>query len=217
MPVVLLGTMLGVVPVHGAAQESNSEGSIEVGLWKRMSPTNMLYFPLSITRASEVDHADGLVGAGYDRVLGRTVAARLGYRYLWELSPAAGTVPFREHRGVAELFVRSRAGQHLELLDRTRFELRGVDGAATSWRLRNRIRAGRVVALRQERTLTPYGSFEAGYDSRFRTVNRLRFSLGLAARLSSRFLPDVYLARHRDTREDTGPPISIGATLNFFL
>ena len=212
-----LGTMLGALPARAAAQESNSDGSIEVGLWKRLSSSDMLYVPMSVTRASEVDHADALLGAGYDRVLGETFAARLGYRYLWQLSSAPGVVPFREHRGVAELFARRRVGRYVELLDRTRFELRGVDGAGVSWRLRNRVRGGRVVALAHERTLTPYGSFEAGYDSRYRTVNRLRFSLGVAAKVSARFLPDVYVARQRDSREDTGPPVSIGATLNFFL
>jgi Protein of unknown function (DUF2490) len=213
----MLRMALCLTPALAVAQESNSDGSIEIGLWKRMSQSDMLYFPLSVTRASEVDHAEALLGAGYDRVLDETFAARLGYRYLWELSPAPGTVPFREHRGVAELFVRKMAGRHLALLDRTRFELRGVDRAAVSWRLRNRIRAGRVVELSHERTLTPYGSFEAGYDSRFNTINRLRFSLGVTAKLSSRFIPDVYVARQRDSRENTGPPMSVGATLNFFL
>jgi hypothetical protein len=217
MSIALIGMTIALVPLRAAAQESNSDGSIEVGLWKRLSASDMLYFPISVTRASEVDHAEALLGAGYDRVLGKTFAARLGYRYLWELSPAPGTAPFREHRGVAELFARRRAGSRVDLLDRTRFELRGVDGADVSWRLRNRIRVGRVVELSHERTLTPYGSFEAGYDSRFRTVNRYRFSLGVAAKVNSRFAPDVYLARQHDTRENTGPPASIGAALNFFL
>jgi hypothetical protein len=217
VPVLLLGAALGVVPALVEAQESNNDGSIEVGLWKRMSTSDMLYFPMSITRAGKEDGVDALVGLGYDRVQNQTFTARLGYRYLWDVSPAAGSVPFREHRGVAELFAKRLAGPHVELLDRTRFELRGVEGAAVSWRVRNRIRAGRMLSLPHERTLTPYGSFEAGYDQRFRTINRLRFSLGVAARLRSWFLPDLYVARHRDTRENTGPPMSVGATLNFFL
>lgn len=215
--VLLLGAALAAAPVRAAAQESNSDGSIEVGLWTRLNAHDMLYFPMSVTRASEVDHAEALLGTGYDRVLNETFAARLGYRYIWELSPTAGTVPFREHRGVAELFARTPAGARFQILDRTRLEIRAVDGVAMSWRLRNRIRAGRTVDLRRERTLTPYGSLEAGYDSRFRTVNRYRFSLGVAARVSSRFFPDLYVARQHDTRENAGPPASVGATLNFFL
>ena len=213
----MLGITLCVIATRAIAQESNSEGSLEVGFWKRLNPSDMLYFPTSVTRAGETDHADALLGAGYDRVLNERFAVRAGYRYLWQLSTAEGTAPYREHRGVAELFARTRRGARFDLLDRTRFELRDVDAADLSWRLRNRIRAGRTVALSHERTLTPYGSFEAGYDSRFRTVNRYRFSLGVTARLSAWFIPDLYVARQHDTRENTGPPESLGATLNFFL
>jgi len=206
-------TLLGTA--RAAAQEANSDGSFEVGLWKRLDPRDMLYFPFSITRADAVDHAEGLAGASYDRVFGAW-SARVGYRYLWELAPPVDVQPYREHRAVAELFARPWPGARFELLDRTRLELRWVDGVP-SWRLRNRLRAGRTIGIRRARSLLPYGSLEATCDSRFRTVNRLRLSFGLAAKLSSRVLLDAYVAEQHDSRGDGAPLQSLGLTLNLTL
>ena len=82
--------------MHGAparAQEA-SEGSFELGLWKRLNASDLLYVPLAITR-DEVDHAEGLVGASYVRLFDSTLAGRLGLRYSWELTPPPGVRPYR--------------------------------------------------------------------------------------------------------------------------
>ena len=213
---MLLGVIVALSASSAGAQEANSEGALEVGVWKRLNPRDMLYFPFSITRADEVDHAEALGGASYDRIFSSTLSARVGYRYLWELSPPADVVPYREHRGVLELFARPWPGARFELLDRTRVELRWVNGVP-SWRLRNRMRAGRTLRIRRDVSLLPYGSLEASYDNRFHTVNRLRLSFGLAAKLSARVLLDTYVAEQHDTRGNGAPVESLGMTLNLTL
>ena len=208
-----LTSAVALNPARTDAQES-SEGTFELALWKRLSATDMLYVPISLTRDGEVDHLEGLAGASYDRVFNQTLSARAGYRYLWELSPVAGTTPYREHRAVTEMS--ARTGDTVALVDRTRLELRWIDGAH-SWRLRNRLRAEREFALKRLQSLTPYGTFEGTYDSRYHTVNRLRFTLGAATRFSSWLMLDTYVARQRDSRSDGGRLQALGMTLNLTL
>ena len=204
---------LTAASAHAARAQESSEGSYELGLWKRLSATEMLYVPIVLTRAEEVDHAEGLTGASYVRDLDSTLSLRAGYRYSWELTHTPGTEPYREHRGVAELNARPSWGARLALLNRTRFELRLIDTDA-SWRLRDRLLAGRKFALLREMTLTPYGTFEASFDSRYRTVNRLRLSAGAATRFTPHIMLDTYVARQRDSRGDVPRVLALGMTLN---
>jgi hypothetical protein len=199
--------------MHGAparAQESG-EGSLELGLWKRLSASELIYVPIALTR-DEVDHSEGLVGASYVRVVDSTLAVRGGFRYSWELTPPDGEQPYHEYRAVGEATVRPWRRSRVDLHDRTRFELRWIDGVP-AWRLRNRMLAQRTVARRREASLTPYGTFEAGYDSRYRTINRLRASLGLATRVNAHVLLDTYAARQRDSRGDARLR-ALGMTVN---
>ena len=167
-----------------------------------MNSRDLLYVPIAVTRKDEIDHAEGLIGASYVWDFDHTVSTRVGYRYSWELTePAAGTEPYREHRLVAEVNERPKWGSRAELMNRTRFELRWID-AVPSWRLRERILAGRKVELKHQIVLTPYGTFEASFDSRYNTINRLRMSIGAATRFNSRYMLDTYFARQLDTRSD---------------
>ena len=115
--------------------------------------------PIAVTRKDEIDHAEGLIGASYVWDFDHTVSTRVGYRYSWSLTePAAGTEPYREHRLVAEVNERPKWGIASGLTNRTRFELRWID-AVPSWRLRERILAGRKVeASEHQILLTPYGT-----------------------------------------------------------
>lgn len=206
-----------LLAIAGAgAQESSGESSLEIGFWKRLSSHELLYFPISETRASETDHAEGLVGIGYDRALDSTLSVRAGYRYIWELTPPEGERAYVEHRAVGELFVRPWPGARLEMVDRSRLELRWVDGDP-SWRLRNRVRLGRVIPRRRIISVTPYGTVEGTYDSHYRTINRVRLSLGAVLRLTRRLGADLYLARQQDTRSDAPKMASSGLTLNFYF
>ena len=213
---LLAGTLLlGVLSITAGrldAQES-SEGSYELGLWKRLNGNDLLYVPIAVTRKDEVDHAEGLLGASYVWDLDQPLSVRAGYRYSWELSDADGTEPYREHRLVAEANVRPKWRSLADLMNRTRFELRWID-AVPSWRLRDRILAGRKVPLMRQIVLTPYGTFEASFDSRYHTINRLRLSVGAATRFNPHVMVDTYVARQRDTRSDASQLQALGMTVN---
>ena len=213
---LLAGTLLlGLLSVTAGrvdAQES-SEGSYELGLWKRLNARDLLYVPIAVTRKDEVDHAEGLFGASYVWNLDEPLSVRAGYRYSWELSDSDGEEPYREHRLVAEANVRPQWDSPLDLMNRTRFELRWID-AVPSWRLRERILAGRKVPLKRQIVLTPYGTFEASFDSRYHTINRLRMSVGAATRFNPHVMVDTYVARQRDTRSDASQLQALGMTVN---
>jgi hypothetical protein len=214
---VLTGTLLlgalSIAAERAGAQES-SEGAFELGLWKWVNSRDLLYVPIAITRKDEIDHAEGLIGASYVWDLDHTVSTRVGYRYSWELTePAPGTEPYREQRVVAEVNARPTWGSRAELMNRTRFELRWID-AVPSWRLRERVLAGRKFALKRQIVLTSYGTFEATYDSRYNTINRLRLSVGAATRFNSHVMLDTYFARQLDSRSDASQTQSFGMTLN---
>ena len=213
---VLAGTLLlGALslPVERMDAQESSEGSYELGLWKRLNATDLLYVPIAVTRKDEVDHAEGLFGVSYVWNLDEPLSVRAGYRYSWELTDSDGAEPYREHRLVAEANARPTWGARAEFQNRTRFELRWID-AVPSWRLRERVLAGRKVALKRQMVLTPYGTFEASFDSRYHTINRLRASVGAATRFNPHVMLDTYFARQRDTRSDASQLQSFGMTLN---
>ena len=211
----LAGLLLGAlsIPAERAGAQESSEGSYELGLWKRVNSTDLLYVPLAVTRKDEIDHAEGLFGVSYVWNLDEPLSVRAGYRYTWELTDSDGAEPYREHRLVAEANARPTWGASAEFMNRTRFELRWID-AVPSWRLRERVLAGRKVELKRQILLTPYGTFEASYDSRYNTINRLRMSVGAATRFNSHVMLDTYFARQRDTRSDASQLQSFGMTLN---
>jgi hypothetical protein len=208
---LLLGA--SAVGAERASAQESSEGSYELGLWKRLSSSDLLYVPIAVTRKDEVDHAEGLFGVSYVWNLDDPLSVRAGYRYSWELTETEGAERYREHRAVAEVNVRPAWGSRAELMNRTRFELRWID-AVPSWRLRERILAGRKVALKRQIVLTPYGTFEASFDSRYHTINRLRMSIGAATRFNEHVMVDTYVARQRDTRSDAAQLQALGMTVN---
>jgi hypothetical protein len=131
------------------------------------------------------------------------------------VKPPEEVIPYREHRAIGELFAHLFDGSPLEMRSRTRFEGRWLDGDF-SWRLRERARSGTVFKLKHDRTLAPYGSLEATYDSRFNTINRLRPSIGVAFKWSNRVLLDLYTARQFDTRGASRTD-ALGMTLNLYF
>ena len=198
------------------AQESSGESSLEIGLWKRLGARGTIYVPMSETRADETDHAQALVGVSYDVALDSTLSVRGGYRYIWELTTPQGIQPYREHQLVGELFARPWPGAVLEIVNRSRLEIRLIDGDP-SWRLRDRIKLGRVIPRRRIISVQPYGTFEGTYDSRYRSINRLRLSLGVVTRLTRRLGIDAYAARQKDTRADAAKLAAAGLTINVYF
>jgi hypothetical protein len=137
---------------------------------------------------------------------------RLGYEYSQanENQAHSGT-----HSVRAEGTIRWGFPKKVLVSDRSRFELRWVDGDP-SFRYRNRLLLERPFRM-FKRKFTPYGSAEAYWDSRFRTWNKFRYTGGVEVPLLWRSTIDLSYTRERCvTCRDPHTDI-LGANLNIFL
>lgn len=98
------------------------------------------------------------------------------------------------------------------LVDRARVELRWVN-AQYSYRVRERLHFQRVPPKPKGLALAPYGTFEAYYDSRFRSIARLAGRVGSEAQLARRVSIDVYVARQNNSRDTPRYVDALGVTM----
>src|SRR6185295_6586068 len=136
----------------------------EVDVYVSLTEKFRLLFLATTTKAEETrDNTEGQVGAHIDYQLNKRVSLRAGYRYGFSLG---GSDPFREHRPIFEQTLRQPLPLEVLFSDRNREELRWVNGEFSA-RYRNRVTLEREFKV-LNRQITPYGSAEVYYDSRFK-------------------------------------------------
>ena len=210
-----------------AQEDSKSVKQIwpEVDVYVSLNEKFRLYFLATTTKAEETrDNTEAQVGAHIDYHLNKRVSLRVGYRYGFSLG---GSDPFKEHRPIFEQTLRQPLPLDLLLSDRNREELRWVNGEFSA-RYRNRVTLEREFKV-LNRAVTPYGSAEVYYDSRFNTWNRNRFAVGTqiafkhGAPLISlihpkkQFVLDVYVMRQNDSRSQPSRVKALGVAFNFYF
>ena len=104
---------------------------------------------------------------------------------------------YRESRLVGEGVLTAYSSDVVRLLNRTRAELRWVNGAY-SYRVRDRLHFQRLGAKGSRFALAPYGTFEVYYDSREASISRVAGRIGSEARLGGPVSIDVYIARQNN-------------------
>lgn len=215
---IALGLLLSWSPMVLEAQEDAPRWEVwpEADVWVQLGPRWKLFFPFALSRAREVDYLEGLVGANVDYRFSSHLSARIGYRYLWAMSERDNPDQYQEHRPIAEVTVRAYPGRGITLLDRSRLDLRFINGES-SWRYRNRVRAERPFPFAADRGLTPYVMLEAGYDSRYDEFNRLRLQAGAEYQFSRLVMLDTYYVRQWDDRSSVPRLNAIGLALNLFF
>src|SRR6185295_19849178 len=210
-----------------AQQDSDTVKQLwpEVDVYVSLNEKFRLLFLATTTKAEETrDNTEGQVGAHIDYLLNKRVSLRVGYRYGFSLG---GTDPFKEHRPIFEQTLRQPLPLHVLLSDRNREELRWVNGDFSA-RYRNRLTLERAFKV-LNRSVTPYGSAEAVYDSRFKTWNRNRFAVGAQIALKhgaplislihpeKQFVLDVYLMRQNDSRSEPHHVNALGMAFNIYF
>jgi hypothetical protein len=205
----IIGLAAAALPAEVRAQDRGFEVWPELDIWKRLSPEIQLFFPLSISHSREAQYTQASVGANIDYRFNVHMSIRGGMRYIFSVSDTS----YREFRPIGEFTYRFFPGASVLVLDRSRFDLRVINGVA-SWRYRNRLRAERSFIARNNRTITPYTMAEAGHDSRYDVVNRIRLDLGAEYAFSSRTMLDTYLAYQHDSRAQTTNLLALGLALN---
>src|ERR1044072_891652 len=140
----------------------------EVDLLVPLNEKFRLFFLATTTKSEETrENTQGQLGAHLDYQLHKQVSLRTGYRYGFSLGDSSD--PYKEHRIIFEQTLRQPLPLDVLLSDRNREELRWVNGEFSA-RYRNRVTLEREFKV-LNRPVTPYGSAEVYYDSRFDTGN----------------------------------------------
>ena len=226
--IVWLATLTVVFSSAGSAQQQSEPVKQiwpEVDVYVSLNEKFRLFFLATTTKAEETrDNTEAQVGAHLDYHLNKKVSLRTGYRYGFSLG---GSDPYKEHRIVFEQTLRQPLPLDLLVSDRNREELRWVNGDFSA-RYRNRVTLEREFKV-LNRQVTPYGSAEVYYDSRFNTWNRNRLALGVQVSLrrgmplislihpKKQLVLDLYVLRQNDSRSQPSRVRALGVALSIYF
>jgi Protein of unknown function (DUF2490) len=227
MAVCVFVTMLSLSSTTlGQEADERVEFWPEVDVYVGINPKFRLFFLALITRLEQTSNrSEGHIGAHLDYLPNKHVILRNGYRYIFS-APGAES-PHREHRIVIEQTFRHPLPLELLISDRSREELRFINGEF-SGRYRNRLMLEREFEMGRFR-ITPYGSFEVFYDTRFDTWNRNQLKAGVqlplkrAFRLIELIDPDrqvtleMYFMRQLDSRSTPSHVKGVGLVFKLYL
>ena len=204
--------------VAGAAiaDEPATEFWPEVDIWWRLSPAWRLSLFVPISKNIETDYREGNVIPQVDYAWGKTryegrlldesraqnmraFLARGGY--LGGRSLGDQGQEYTEYTTFGELHLRTPIRGGILLSSRLRADLRwlGDDDPEFSNRWRYRLMAEKEVAVGRS-SCVPYVNFEAYYDSRYATVNRIRLIGGTSASWSPHWALEGNWTYQHDTR-----------------
>ena len=100
------------------------------------------------------------------------------------------------------------------MAQRIRVDLRDANGEFSA-RPRYRLQLEREARLFRVHTV-PYINAEAYYDTRFDTVNRLRFQAGLEVVLTKRWRVEPYFTRQHDQHPQPRKLNAFGLTVKYY-
>ena len=189
-------------------QGATTETWPEIDVYWRPAEHQRTFLEMSASSEREGSKREATVGLYQDYLKLPLGYLRGGYRYTFSTRDAS----YRESRIVGEGVASFPLSGRLRLLNRGRLEWRWVNGDA-SYRVRERIQVQRVSNATRGPAWTPYGTFEAYYDSRYNTIARLAGRVGTEARVSRRMATDVYLARQDNSRGSPSAVNALGVTL----
>jgi hypothetical protein len=198
-----------------AAAPAGAQTSSE--LWPELdvywTPAKHQRTMLELSRSSEREAAkqQATVGLYQDYLQLPSGYLRAGYRYTFSTNDAS----YRESRIVTEVTERVAGATSWRLVERTRAELRWVNGDY-NWRLRERLHLQRFFASPVRFDPRPYGTFEAYYYSQYNTIARLAGRVGVEFRVWRASDIDLYLARQENSRGEPRRVNALGLTLKLY-
>jgi Protein of unknown function (DUF2490) len=202
-----------ITPCASSAQSAVTESWPEVDVYWQpaVHQRTMLELSMVTERESATREAatrDAAIGLYQDYVSLPFGYIRGGYRYTFSTHDAS----YRESRIIAEGVGSRKIGSRVRALNRTRVEWRWINGDP-SYRVRDRVQVQLESTATHGPAWTPYGTFEAYYDSRFNTVSRLGGRVGAEARITHRLSTDLYVARVVNSRDSPPAVNALGITL----
>ena len=165
------------------------------------------FLELSASTEREGAKREATVGLYQDYLMLPAMFFRGGYRYTFSTRDAS----YRESRIVTEANITAYSSHPMRLVNRSRLELRWVNGES-SYRIRDRLHLQRMPADPKGLALAPYVTFEAYYDSRYRTIARIGGRVGTELHVYGPTSMDVYIARQSNSRSEPRYVNALGVT-----
>jgi hypothetical protein len=204
-----------IVLAGAAHAETHYEWWPELDLWYKLTDVLRLELTGSGTRNDSGDRTDGTGAIYLDYRMNDPISWRVGYSYVNTLPDAPGQNNNVEHRVSLDFNYRWRLGNEFLLTDRTRLDLRDIEGDE-SYRVRNRLRIERPFKLTRT-TVTLYFQPEAYYDSRYDTVSRVRLEAGGVISLGKTWEADFYLGHQHDSAPKDKDVAALGITISAYF
>ncbi|HEX4684874.1 MAG TPA: DUF2490 domain-containing protein [Gemmatimonadaceae bacterium] len=202
---VLAGLLL---PMAARAQHATAEWWPEVDVYWTPAEHQRTFLELSQSTEREGSKNEGTVGLYQDYLRLPRGYLRAGYRFTFSMRDAS----YRESRGVAEATLRVFGTSSWRLVNRSRTELRWVNGEY-SYRLRDRLHLQHMPFSPSRRAWRPYVTAEAYYDSRYDTIARIGARAGTEFHIWRAADCDTYVAQQDNSRGTPRRAEALGVTL----
>jgi hypothetical protein len=222
--------LLLISPV--ARSDTHYEIWPEIDAFYGINPRTRLLFTAASTRSQETASSgttptEAQFSANFDYTLkpierrdvpeaewskNRYLWTRIGYRYVTSLGEAN---PYNEHTALGELTVRVPLGADVWVADRTRVDLRNINGVQ-SQRYRARVTVEKE-AKAWGHVITPYAQAELYYDTRYSKWSRVLYEAGIDFTITRAWRLEPYLALQVDTPNDsTTRTFAVGLILKYY-
>ena len=224
-----VGTALMVLSLGTSALAQSNRVWPETSTFVKLTDQMRFYF-LMTTVKEERTSTEGEVGPNFDFYLKplrkldrwagfrldesktRLLMVRVGYRYIFPYGGDGSD----EHRGVVEATARCPLMHGVLASDRSRVDLRTIDGTF-SWRYRNRLTVEREFSAGRFR-FAPYVRGEIYYDSRHDKVSRTALIAGSSFPITGHFEFESYFEHQNDSGGSPNRTVNaVGVVANFYF
>jgi hypothetical protein len=196
-----------LLAIAGRASAQSTELWPEVDVYWRPAEHQRTFLELSSSTERDGPKREDTVGLYQDYLHLPIGYLRGGYRFTFSARDAS----YRESRIVGEGVITCYSSDFARLVNRTRGELRWVNGAY-SYRIRDRLHLQRVPPKDSRFALAPYATFEVYYDSREARISRIAGRIGSEKRLAGPASIDVYIARQNNLHSTPSYVNALGIT-----
>jgi len=198
-------------PVKARA-ESHTETWPEVQLYYHFNPRTLLMLNSSPNRSLESgEKTNGEYGLYFNYKPTSRIAYRIGYMYLVDEASEPGANEVVEHRIVLDYTYGWPIGRRGLLWDRTRIDLRDLDGDA-SQRIRNRVRYQQEAKIDRLPVLA-FVDAELYYDTRFDILSRYKFQIGARRSVARSVNLTPYICWQIDKNPESETALGLGLVL----
>lgn len=216
------------------AQETSKEYWPEIDIWYKVSPSWRFSCYIPLSKNLETNYREGSFVTQADFSWGKT--KKLLYMRIFDSDRAEKIKSmmirggylngkslgdkgeaYSENTAYAEFHLRIPIKGEILISHRLRTELRwlGQDNELSE-RLRYRLMIEKELNTKKV-SFVPYFNFEPYYDSRYNTINRMRFICGSSVSWSRRFALEGNLTYQHDTRSSVTNLFALNVILHLYL